>query len=108
MEQLRIYTLVDKTIPEHYFTEHWTKHIESLPKFGFGFKGVWIGNTPETENQVIALVSFPDDANIEEMTERYMKSPDFADDMAGFDKSKITKVETKLKLLRMRTTRYAT
>jgi|GEM_PF-5547895 len=24
-------------------------------------KGVWIGNRPESENQVIALLSFPDD-----------------------------------------------
>lgn len=96
MDQLRIYTLVDKNTAEHYFTEHWAKHIKSLPKFGFQFKGVWIGHTPETENQVIALVSFPDHANMEEMTERYMKSPDFTDDMAGFDRSKITNVETKI------------
>ncbi len=96
MEQLRIYTLTDKNTAEIYFTEHWAKHIKSLPKFGFQFKGVWIGNTPETENQVIALVSFPDHANIEEMTERYMKSPDFTDDMSGFDRSKITNVETKI------------
>jgi NIPSNAP len=95
MEQLRIYTLADKNTAEHYFTEHWTKHIESLPKFGVQVKGVWIGNTPEIENQVIALVSFPDDADIDEMTERYMKSQDFADDMAGFERSKITNVETK-------------
>jgi hypothetical protein len=96
MEQLRIYTLTDKNTAEHYFTEHWTKHIGSLPKFGVKVKGFWIGNTPEIENQVIALVSFPDGANIEEMTERYMKSRDFADDMAGFDISKITNVETKI------------
>ncbi len=96
MEQLRVYTLTDKNIAEKYFTEHWTKHIQSLPKFGFQFKGVWIGNTPETENQVISLVSFPDDANIDKMTERYMKSQEFDDDMAGFDRSKITNVETKI------------
>ena len=96
MEQLRIYTLADKATAEHYFTEHWAKHIISLPKYSFQCKGVWIGSTTESEKQVIALVSFPDDANIEEMTERYMKSPEFDDDMAGFDRSKITNVETKI------------
>jgi NIPSNAP len=96
MEQLRIYTLADKNTAEHYFTEHWSKHLESLPKFGVQVKGVWIGKTSEIENQVIALVSFPDDANIDEMTERYMKSPEFADDMEGFDRTKITNVETKI------------
>ena len=96
MEQLRIYTLVDKDTAEYYFKEHWSKHIKSLPKYGFQFKGVWIGNTPETENQVIALVSFPDNANINQMTERYMKSSDFIEEMKGFDRSNITNVETKI------------
>jgi hypothetical protein len=96
MEQLRIYTLTDKNIAEHYFTKHWKKHLKSLPKFSVQVKGVWIGNTPESENQVIAILSFPDDANIEEISDRYMKSPEFADDMAGFDIRKITNVETKI------------
>jgi hypothetical protein len=96
MEQLRIYTLIDKQTAEHYFTDYWTKHIKSLPKYGFEFKGVWIGNTPESENQVIAIVSFPDDADINEMTECYMKSPDFIEEMAGFDRSRITGIETKI------------
>lgn len=89
MEQLRIYTLVNKAAAEHYFIEHWAKHIISLPIYSFQFKGVWIGSTPESENQVMALVSFPDNANIDKMTERYMKSPDFIEEMEGFDRSKI-------------------
>ncbi|MDR3696190.1 NIPSNAP family protein [Mucilaginibacter sp.] len=96
MEQLRIYTLTDKSTAEPYFREHWTKRLESLPKFGVQVKGVWIGQRLESENQVIALVSFPDNTNIDETTERYMKSAEFADDMVGFDKSKITHVETKV------------
>ncbi len=51
MEQLRVYTLVDKETAEHYFTERWPKHIISFPKFGFEIKGVYIGNTPEIANQ---------------------------------------------------------
>jgi hypothetical protein len=45
---------------------------------------------------VIAIVSFPDDADINEMTECYMKSPDFIEEMAGFDRSRITGIETKI------------
>ncbi len=62
----------------------------------FQFKGVWIYNTPESENQVIAHVSFSDNADIKEMTERYMKSSEFIEEMTGFDRSKITNVETKI------------
>ncbi len=96
MEQLRIYTLTDKKTAEIYFKQHWTKHLESLPKFGVQVKGVWIGKTSESENQVIAIISFSDDAHIEEIDERYMKSKEFAEDMKGFDKSKITNVESKV------------
>jgi hypothetical protein len=96
MEQLRIYTLADKETAELYFTAHWSKHRINLPKFGFQVRGVWIGNTPGIANQVIALVSFPDNADVEGMTRRYMKSPEFADDTAGFDRNKIMDVETKI------------
>ncbi|RKR82414.1 NIPSNAP protein [Mucilaginibacter gracilis] len=94
MEQLRIYTLADKETAAHYFKDHWSKHRINLPRFGFEVKGVWIGNTPGGANQVVALVSFPDNADVDGMTERYMKSAEFADDTAGFDRSKIIHVET--------------
>ncbi|MCR8557833.1 NIPSNAP family protein [Mucilaginibacter sp. BJC16-A38] len=96
MEQLRIYTLADKETAAHYFTVNWAKHRINLPKFGFAVKGVWIGNTPGIANQVIALVSFPDNADVDEMTECYLKSPEFAADTAGFDRNKIIQVETKI------------
>ncbi|ASU34963.1 NIPSNAP family protein [Mucilaginibacter xinganensis] len=96
MEQLRIYTLADKETAAHYFTVNWSKHRINLPRFGFEVKGVWIGNTPGIANQVIALISFPDNADVERMTERYLKSPEFANDTAGFDRNKITNVETKI------------
>jgi hypothetical protein len=96
MGQLRIYTLADKETAEHYFTAHWPKHRINLPKFGFRMEGVWIGNTHGVANQVVARVSFPDNADVEGMTERYMKSPEFADDTAGFDRNKITNLGTKI------------
>ena len=96
MEQLRIYTLSDRPTAEHYFSEHWPKHIVNLPKFGFQVKGVWIGNTPGVANQVVALLSFSDDADVDDMTARYLKSPEFAADTEGFDRENITHVETKI------------
>lgn len=96
MELLRTYTLIDGATATHYLNEHWSKHMISLPKFGFQIQRVWIGNAPDTENQVIALISFPDNANLDEMIERYMNSSDFNEEMAGFDRSNITNVETKI------------
>ncbi|EHQ26010.1 NIPSNAP family protein [Mucilaginibacter paludis] len=96
MEQLRIYTLADKETAAQYLTANWAKHRINLPKFGFEVKGVWIGNTPGIANQVIALVSFPDNGDVDQMTERYLKSQEFAADTAGFDRKKIINVETKI------------
>ena len=94
MDQLRIYTLVNKETAEHYFTVHWAQHRLNLPKFGFEVKGVWIGNALAITNQVIAIVSFPDNENVEEMTERYFKSIEYTKLMEGFDRSNFTNVET--------------
>lgn len=96
MEQLRIYTLSDKETAEFYFTANWAKHRISLPGFGFEIKGVWIGNTPGVANQVIALISFPDHADVDEMARHYLKSPEFAADTEGFDRNKIIQIETKV------------
>ena len=59
MELLRTYTLVDGSA-SHYLNEHWSKHMISLPKLGFQIRRLWIGNALDTENQVRALISFPD------------------------------------------------
>jgi hypothetical protein len=93
MNQLRIYHLTDKEAANTYFTTYWPRHLESLPKFGFKVEGLWLGQSPENENQVIAMVSFPDGENIEELNRRYMSSPEFRQEMAGFDKHTIQRVE---------------
>ena len=41
MELLRTYTLIDGATATHYINEHWSKHMISLPKFGFQIQGVW-------------------------------------------------------------------
>jgi hypothetical protein len=96
MEQVRIYTLANKEIAAYYFKTHWTKHMKALPKYGFEVKGVWMGNAPEIANQVIVVVAFPDNADVEEMTESYFKSPEFNDIMEGFDRNNFTAIETKI------------
>ena len=96
MNQLRIYHLADKEIATTYFTTHWARHLASMPKFGIRVEGVWLGQSPENENQVMAVVSFSDTANIEEITRTYMASSEFEQDMAGFDRHAIQRVESLL------------
>jgi len=96
MNQLRIYHLTDKEAANTYFTTHWTRHLNSLPKFGFKVEGVWLGQSPENENQVIAVVSFPDDADVDQLTRTYMTSSEFQQDMAGFNMQTIQRVDSQL------------
>jgi len=45
---------------------------------------------------VIAIVSVPDNVDINEVNELYMKGPDFIEEMKGFDISSMINVETKI------------
>ena len=96
MNQLRIYHLADKEIATTYFTTYWARHLASMPKFGIRVEGVWLGQSPASENQVIAVLSFSDTADIEEITRTYMASAEFQQEMAGFDRQSIQRVETLL------------
>ena len=94
MNQLRIYHLAGKEAATTYFTTHWARHLGSMPKFGIRVAGVWLGQAPENDNQVIAVLSFADTANIEELIRTYMASAEFQQDMAGFDMHAMQRVET--------------
>ena len=96
MEQLRTYKLIDKATAEHYLAVHWANHVKHLPKYGFEIQGVWIGDTPDIANEVMVIVSFPDHEDVEEMTQRYFKSPEFMDNMKDFDRSNFVHIETKI------------
>ena len=67
-----------------------------MPTFGIRVEGVWLGQSPEDENQVVAMLSFSDTANIEELIRTYMASAEFQQDMAGFDMHTIQRVEALL------------
>ncbi|MBS1204747.1 MAG: hypothetical protein H6R25_1646 [Proteobacteria bacterium] len=92
MKQLRIYTLRNKESATKYFRDCWPKHMVSLPKFGIFVNNVYIGGD-EQENQVIAVVTFPDDCDINSLNQNYMRSKEFSNDMSGFNMSDIINVE---------------
>ena len=96
MNQLRIYTLASKEAATKYISQHWPKHLTSLPKYGFQVNGVWQGVTAATEHQVFALVAFDDTADVAGLTQQYMSSVEFKADMAGFSMSDIIGVESVL------------
>jgi len=91
MFQLRTYTLANQEAAQTYLGMHWERHLESLPKFGIKVHGVF---AVKDKAQVIALVSYQEGANISEINDTYMKSPEFRSDMEGFDMKNIKGVDT--------------
>ncbi|KHE02318.1 hypothetical protein GC090_10650 [Pantoea sp. JZ29] len=89
MKQVRIYTLKDKQSAEIYFHRHWPRHMASLPAFGIYVNHVYLGK----ECQVIATVTYQEDAEIQAINQKYMASKEFMSDMEGFDMSSILRVD---------------
>lgn len=93
MKQLRIYTLKSQIAALDYFTNHWMKHLSSLPKFGIAVNDVYLGGE-EHENKVFAIVSYAAENDAKVLDMKYMQSDEFKQDMAGFDLSNIVGVES--------------
>ncbi|WP_407497932.1 NIPSNAP family protein [Acinetobacter baumannii] len=91
--QLRIYTLKSKEAAQTYL-KIWEKHVESLSKFNIKTHAVYLDQA--TECQVIALVSYEDRSDPNEVTKQYMNSSEFHKDMKGFDFSNFINVEEKI------------
>ncbi|WP_445167274.1 NIPSNAP family protein [Mycolicibacterium sp. Dal123E01] len=93
MYQLRIYTLASSEALQRYATVHWARHAATFPKFGVTTHGVWTERTGGAD-RLLALIRYPAGADPEQLTRHIMASPQFADDMAGFDVGEILDVQT--------------
>lgn len=95
MFQLRTYTLRSAEILQQYATVHWARHVATFARFGVVTHGVWTEPIGDA-NRLVALISYPLDADPEEVTRRVMTSPEFVADMDGFDVDDIVDVQTTL------------
>lgn len=93
MLEVRTYTLASEEALEQYATVHWARHIASLAKYGITTHHVWRevgGDRPH----LIAVVEYEADADPRAVTEAYMTSAEFRDDMDGFEMSGIQGVSS--------------
>lgn len=95
MFQLRIYSLRSARALERYATVHWARHVPSLATFGVTTHGIWTQHGDDN-HRLVALISYPNDADPEALTRDFMASPEFAADMEGFDAEDIVAVDTML------------
>lgn len=92
MYQLRIYTLKSTEAAQQYL-DIWEKHVISLAKFNIKTHAVYLDQ--ETQKQVLALVSYESKQDPASVSKAYMDSPEFRNDMLGFDFSNFIRVEEK-------------
>jgi DNA-binding transcriptional LysR family regulator len=93
MFQLRIYTLRSARALERYATVHWARHVPSLATFRVTTHGIWT-RRGDDDHRLIALLSYPDSADVEVLTRDFMASSEFAADMDGFDPQDIVAVDS--------------
>ncbi len=91
--QLRTYHLRTEEAAVAYLP-HWIQHIKSLKLFGVEAHAFF--SAPSSPRDVIALISFDEQADPEGVTQEYMQSDAFKRDMTGFDVAQIEGVETLL------------
>lgn len=93
MFQLRTYSLRSPEALQRYARVHWGRHLATFPAFGVTTHGVWTERSGGA-NRLVALISYPPDADPEQLTRHIMNSPEFAADMAGFDIDEIADVQS--------------
>jgi hypothetical protein len=95
MFQLRTYTLRSPEALQRYAAVHWARHLETFKTFGVTTHGVWTERTGGA-NRLVALIHYPADADLAQLTRHVMTSPEFTADMAGFNADEIVDVQSVL------------
>lgn len=91
--QLRAYRLRSEEAAAAYLP-HWELHVESLRLVGVETHAFF--STLSAPRNVVALISFGENADPEVVTAEYMRSEAFHKDMADFDVTQIEGVDTLL------------
>jgi hypothetical protein len=95
MLQLRIYTLRSADALQRYATVHWARHVATFTTFGVTTHGVWTERR-DGHHRLVAVIGYPPGTDPDDVTQTIMTSPEFAADMAGFDRDDIVDVRSLL------------
>jgi hypothetical protein len=91
--ELRVYKLRTKEALDFYMNQIYPRHLNSFPLFGIEAHGFWTAKE-DLEPRLFVLASYAADADPGEVSNRYMQSEEFADDITNFDVSDIVSVES--------------
>lgn len=91
--ELRQYTLRSKEAPDIYMTRIYPRHFDSFPLLGIEPHGIWTVKY-NVKPEAFVLVSYPEGEAPGEVVQRYMASPEFAEETKNWDRSDIVAVQS--------------
>lgn len=90
--ELRVYSLRTKEALEFYIGTVYPRHLLNFPLFGVEAHGIWTAKA-DAVPRAFVLVSYAEGDKPGEVTQRYLQSPELADDTRDFDVADIVGVE---------------
>ena len=95
--ELRVYTLRTAQALAFYVGRVHPRHLHNFHLFGVRSHGVWTVKDDVT-HRAFVLLSYAEDADPKEVAQRYIQSPEAAQDARGFDVADILGVESTILL----------
>lgn len=91
--EMRVYTLRTQESLDFYRSTVYPRHLHNFDRFGVKAHGLWT-QKDDPEHRVFVLLSYDEGDDPKEVAERYIRSPEVAEDTKGFDANDILHVES--------------
>lgn len=91
--EMRVYTLRTKEALDFYASTVYPRHLHNFGQFGVQAHGLWT-QKDDVAHRIFVLVSYADGADPREVAQRYIQSPEAANDARGFDVEDILNVDS--------------
>lgn len=91
--EMRVYTLRTRAALDYYCNTVYLRHLDNFDRFGVEAHGLWTRKDDE-KHRVFALLSYAEGDDPAEVAQRYIQSPEVANDTQGFDVADILSVES--------------
>lgn len=91
--ELRVYTLRTKEALDFYASTVYPRHLNNFGLFGVEAHGLWT-KRDDVAHRIFVLVSYAEGDDPGEVAQRYIQSPEAAEDARDFDVADILGVES--------------
>ncbi|MDR3489541.1 MAG: NIPSNAP family protein [Bradyrhizobium sp.] len=86
--EMRVYSLRTKEVLDFYASTVYPRHLNNFGLFGVEVHGLWT-QKDDVAHRIFVLVSYAEGDDPGEVAQRYIQSPEAANDARGFDVAEI-------------------